>query len=277
MKYKDFYRELITEQIKTTPVENQNVEVGDLVNIRGNRGGGGWEVVKIGDDGIYLNYGHPAKPVRFDREKVYVVEKSTRNIKEQEIDSIIKNGSLTKEDSTQLEPKEIKNFKKLGGNEWLELREMETPSGPYTYSREVRCNGKIISILPYRRVGRDAWEIGVRQEITPCWGSERSLSSVTGGVDEGEEPNQAAKRELFEETGYDVDISKIENLGTIRGTKSSDTMYYLFAVDLTDAEEPSEPKGDGTERDLAPLKWMYINKGNISDPMVYVCYQKLRL
>lgn len=166
--------------------------------------------------------------------------------------------------------------KKLGGDEWLELRETETPTGPYTYSHEIRCDGKIISILPYRRAGRDAYEIGIREEITPCWGEERSLSSVTGGVDKGEEPKAAAKRELFEETGYDVDVSKIKELGTCRGTKSSDTVYYLFGVDLTDAESPSKPKGDGTENDLAPLRWMYIGD-DIIDPLVYVSYHRLGL
>lgn len=271
MIYKDFYPELLTEEIRTFPTENQEFEVGDLVNIKGNRGGGGWEISNIEADGIYIYYGPQSVPTKFEKSKLYVVKKK-------EVDDVsVEDYFGFQKKSFPNETYVVKDFKNLGGDKWLEIREMENSLGKYTYSHEIRCGGKIVSVLPYRRVGKDAWEIGIREEITPCWNEAPSLSSVTGGLEGDEDPVKAAKRELLEETGYDVEESKFKSLGTCRGTKSSDTIYYLFGVDLTGIDEPKEaPKGDGTKGDMAPFKWTDIND-SIVDPMVYVSYVRLGL
>jgi 8-oxo-dGTP pyrophosphatase MutT (NUDIX family) len=271
MNYKDFYKELLMERILTESHLNQEVEVGDLVNIKNNRGGGGWEVVKIEGDNIFIAYGYQMKPTPFPRSELYVIQKRTSL---REIEDIL-SGEFFKGDKPELDIDfKVKDYKVLGGNEWIELRELENNRGKYTYSYEIRCNGKIAAILPYRRVGRDSYEICLREEITPCWNSEPSLSSVTGGIEENEPPKEAARRELLEETGYEVSLDDIKELGICRGTKSTDTIYYLFSVDLTGVEDPREPaKGDGTVGDAAPIKWMYM-KDSIIDPMVYVMYHR---
>jgi 8-oxo-dGTP pyrophosphatase MutT (NUDIX family) len=82
-------------------------------------------------------------------------------------------------------------------------------------------------------VRRESYVIA-REEFTPPWSQEElMLSSITGGVDDGEEPVNAAARELHEETGMQAPASEFQDLGIVRGAKSSDTIYHLFAVDVT--------------------------------------------
>lgn len=152
------------------------------------------------------------------------------------------------------------DFKRLGGDEWIELRK----TGYYTYSHEIRCDGQIIAIVPYIREGKDAWKLGIRTEVTPSWGRQVSHSALTGAVDKGEQPIESARRELLEEAGIDVDISKIESHGTCRGTKSTDTTYHLFSVDVTGL-----PIGEPTGDDYGGMEWMYLDD-RVVDPIVYV-------
>jgi 8-oxo-dGTP pyrophosphatase MutT (NUDIX family) len=173
-------------------------------------------------------------------------------------------------------PVTVTSVDTLCADRWLELRSMlMSDDTSYTFSHEVRCGGRIVAVLPYRRAGKDAWEIGVRQEITPCWapfvGQELrpTLSSVTGGFDRGDSPVAAALRELREEAGYIVPLGALKPLGTCFGTKSCDTVYHLFAVDVTGLV-PGEAPGDGSPRDKAPLVWTYLGGREIVDPLVYV-------
>ena len=137
--------------------------------------------------------------------------------------------------------------KVLYDNEWLQLREDEG----YIYSHESRCNGSIVVVLPYRRVGKDAWEFLVRDEVTRCWSEQPTRSAITGGVDTSE-PLEDAVRELQEEAGYDIAPDKFEFLGKCRGSKSSDTYYYLYAVDVAGVEP-----GVATGEDKAPIVWLW--------------------
>ena len=91
----------------------------------------------------------------------------------------------------------------LAENDWLNLQLLKAPAmgiDGYVFSHEERCNGQIVAILPFRRVGKDAWEALLRDEIVPPWGLSSSLCAITGGCDhEGEEPFNVALRELEEE------------------------------------------------------------------------------
>lgn len=169
--------------------------------------------------------------------------------------------------------------KVLKQNEWLSLMELDGPTGPYIYAHEERCNGKIVVILPYRETGLDT-EYLLRDEYTPPWDTDKNcISSITGGVDKGEEPLTAAVRELKEETGYDVGPGQLTSLGTTRGAKSSDTTYHLYAIDVTTVPgngNEGDPNGDANEA-LAKNVWKKAPFGSvIADPMVYASYCKLR-
>jgi 8-oxo-dGTP pyrophosphatase MutT (NUDIX family) len=162
-------------------------------------------------------------------------------------------------------------------NRWISIKKIklvEDESG-YFYLHEERCNGKIIAVLLYRRTGKDAWEYGVRKEVTPAWGSEKNLSALTGGCEKGMSVKDTAIKEIEEESGYIVKKDDLESLGTCRGTKSTDTIYHLFAVDVTD-KKPGEKKGDGSKFDNeGTIEWMYYNKDKFQCPILTTMVMRL--
>lgn len=151
----------------------------------------------------------------------------------------------------------------------------------YEFLHEDRCNGSIISILPFRRndtmIRRDnPFDFLLRSELTPCWDENENVwSSITGGVDNGNNEIETALIELEEEAGYKVNAEDLIFLGYSFGTKSSDTIYTLFSVDLTDYER-GVAKGDGSLLEgEAYCEW--VEDISIAyDPLVYSSYFKLK-
>ncbi len=68
----------------------------------------------------------------------------------------------------------------------------------YTFSREVRCNGIIVSLLPFRSKDR-ATEYLARLEICPAHSSEFQLCSITGGLESSKTIEETAKAELWDD------------------------------------------------------------------------------
>jgi len=161
-------------------------------------------------------------------------------------------------------------------NKWISLREKITDEYSYTYSHEIRCDGQIVSVLPYRKSPLDGRiEFLLRSEFTPCWQDENVISSITGGV-ENNDPLYTAQLELMEEGGYRIELEKLVSLGTIYGIKSSDTVYHLYTCDLTNYEFD---KNNITNTDLeskAHCFWATHHELLQSkDPFVYVNFVKL--
>jgi 8-oxo-dGTP pyrophosphatase MutT (NUDIX family) len=149
-------------------------------------------------------------------------------------------------------------------NKWLSLKKIKSDGAGdgYIYSHETRCDGKIIAVIPYRKKG-NGLEYIVRRETTPCWGLSKNSSALTGGVESYENPKQCALKELREESGYICKPSDLEFLGNCFGTKSCDTVYYLYAVDV-DKCELGEKSGDGSKYDEeGTVKWI-SSKNDIS-------------
>lgn len=172
----------------------------------------------------------------------------------------------------------------LHSTNYLELRNIEDEEkgiGGYIYSHEKRCDGKIVSILPYRKKnddGEDTLEFLYRYELTPCWDTEKKfVSSITGGV-EGKGVEESVIEEMREEAGYEVTEDELEFYGTCFGTKSSDTVYYLYMVDLTDKER-FEAKGDGSYLESqAHCFWDGVEKMKEAvDPLLYVIHDKYNM
>jgi ADP-ribose pyrophosphatase YjhB (NUDIX family) len=151
----------------------------------------------------------------------------------------------------------------------------------YEFLHEDRCNGFIVSILPYRVVdnleGRDSpYDFLLRHELTPCWDTDFNIySSITGGVDYMHTAIQTAKKELEEEAGYIVEETDLVFLGSSYGTKSSDTIYLYFTVDLTN-KEGYKAKGDGSYLESKATCLWVEDIGISEDPLTYVAYHKLR-
>jgi hypothetical protein len=162
---------------------------------------------------------------------------------------------------------------KLFGDEWLELRRLTDPENGvngYTYYHEVRCNGAVVSVLPFRYLEDGSIEYLLRQEVTPCWTMEQVPSSFTGGV-ETEDPTEDALRELEEEAGFVVD--QLIPLGTCRGPKCADTVYHLFAADVTGLQEGTH-EGDGSAFEAAADN-VWVKQIHAEDPLVYVLAMRL--
>lgn len=143
----------------------------------------------------------------------------------------------------------------LPSNKWLELRAAEPrdeTESDYFFVHESRCGGHIVAVLPYRRRtghgGETELEFGMRHEVTPAWGERHQYSALTGGCEPDEPPRETAARELYEEAGFELDPEYLRFLGRCRGTKSSDTIYHLYAADVTGMQY-SPPQGDGTKHD----------------------------
>lgn len=168
----------------------------------------------------------------------------------------------------------------LHHNEWLSLKEIVDPErgvNGYVFSHETRCRGKIIAVLPFRFVDSEWYrykiEFGLRSEVTPCWGMDPQISALTGGY-EGGDPRQTAIHELKEEAGFDVGIDELVDLGTSYASKSSDTVYHLYAVDVT-GKEQGEALGDGHRLDVeGTIVW--TDNPESCDPQVSVMLLRLR-
>ena len=137
-----------------------------------------------------------------------------------------------------------KSSLELHHNDWVSLNHISSPKDKiynYVYSTETRCDGKIVAFVPYQKNGDNNLKLLVRCEATPCWNYNDPVpSSFTGAVEKGETPLEAVIHEIKEEGGYKVESSQVINLGQVFGSKSSDTIYFLFAVDLTNAGCPDK-------------------------------------
>lgn len=158
-------------------------------------------------------------------------------------------------------------------NKWLSILKLNDPKlGEYIYSHETRCNGKIIAILPFRVTDKDL-EFLLRDELTPCWETDKLVvSSITGGFEN--DITETVLHELTEEAGFTVDEGQLINLGTCRGTKSCDTIYHLFSVDLTN-EKQKKPTTDGSYLEAQASCFWDSKIDKAEDPLVYVMYYRL--
>lgn len=138
---------------------------------------------------------------------------------------------------------------KLFEGDWLSV--MRTPDG-YEYVHQSRMGGTAVAVLAYT----GTWVLG-RYEVCPPHGEGApTLCALTGGIDDGETPIQAAARELYEESGFRVPVFRLRELGEpVRPSKASDTRIHLFAtsVDLESQDDVKETfygPGDGSEGEV---------------------------
>jgi len=167
---------------------------------------------------------------------------------------------------------------KVGDKSFLALKKMIDPENGvngYFFSHESRCEGKIIALLPYRLTSSGI-ELLLRNEVTPCWGLNQYISSITGGF-EGGDPRDTAIMELKEEGGYKADKNELISLGTSFASKSADTVYYLYTINLTDKDR-GEATGDGSELEKkAACVWAETsNVEESKDPQVSVMFLRLQ-
>jgi len=171
-----------------------------------------------------------------------------------------------------------KKIKVLYKTDWVSLRRMvDTENGisGYDYLHEDRCNGKIVSILPftYHQLTGERMYL-LRKEVTPCWTLIPVISSITGGV-ENNDPRETAVHEIAEEAGYEIKKEDLILLDTCFGTKSSDTIYYIYTVNLTTKDKTLKADGDGSELEKKAHCFWSTTIENAFDPLVYVAYYRI--
>lgn len=117
----------------------------------------------------------------------------------------------------------------------------------------------------------------VRKEKNPAHGDDFIQTVFSGGIEEGESPEQAAIRECQEESGYTLgQITRIMNLGTVRPTKFMDLKTHLFLIFVESL--PELPiLGDGT-RGEKDAHWVKMNTSDaikvVDDPCFHAIYSK---
>jgi len=163
-------------------------------------------------------------------------------------------------------------------NEWLSLKRVCVPErgiNGYVFSHEERCRGEIIAVLLFRYI-ESGVEYGLRCECTPCWAVDTPIpSALTGGVEKDSTPIQTLWVEIREESGY-RHLTKLHTLGECRGTKSTDTIYYLYGADVTGID-PGEAEGDGSRLEAeASIMWTMNPVWSSPDPLVGMLVARLQ-
>ena len=125
--------------------------------------------------------------------------------------------------------------------------------GWYVYTEESRTqDSQIVCVLPFTlRKEEDNGALDKllgRFERNPAHDDGIALCAITGGVDHGDKPEEAAIKELWEEGGFALEADALIPLGTMRPLASSNATVHLYAVDVTGMEDIREekPPGDGT-------------------------------
>lgn len=159
---------------------------------------------------------------------------------------------------------------------WVSLLMVRAPElgvDGYVYSHETRCAGRIVALLPFRQVQYGALEFLLKSEMTPCWQlGQQTLSSITGGYEGGQIEDDAI-RELLEETGYTATTEELIPLGTSYASKSADTVYSLFSVELTD-RTAEQALGDGSRLE-SESQAIWVSEAQlltVQDPQVSVMF-----
>lgn len=128
-------------------------------------------------------------------------------------------------------------------------------------------------------------KIGIRKELVPPYllkdetGKEFYYTVISGGVKEGESPEDATTRELKEEAGIEFKDPEITEVFREMPVCKSSDMRMTFFIYADDEYKLETPEGDGTEyEDIAETIWItldqfkeVINKDNI-DFLLYSAY-----
>lgn len=139
--------------------------------------------------------------------------------------------------------------------QWIVVK--ESPRGFQYLERQGKDS---IAVFLLKKMGKNLkqYEVLIRQQhlcienrevdgkfkLFPC--------PVTGALEEGESPEAAAQREVYEETGYQVQVSPLGQY--IVGTQVNE-ICYLYYADVTNME-PDVAEQDGTYMEsIAHNEW----------------------
>jgi 8-oxo-dGTP pyrophosphatase MutT (NUDIX family) len=137
----------------------------------------------------------------------------------------------------------------LYDNQWFSVIEIKDSNGTMIGIEPKDDN---ILILPYITDDKkNLVSLGLRHEANALRKGGFSDTIISGDVEETETFLDAAKRELAEESGYNVeDNDRFQFVGKITTSKLVKQEHPCFLVDITDIKQ-GKIKGDGTEGEKA--------------------------
>lgn len=139
-------------------------------------------------------------------------------------------------------PWQTRSSREIYRNKWMRLREdiAELPDGRTTiYGVTTLGTGHCVGVLPFLSDGR----VMMVRQYRYIYREAHRWEMPTGGMYDGEKPEEAAQRELQEEIGYRA--GRVEWISSFYSSKSTieETAHLFLGFDLT----PSALPPDDTE------------------------------
>ncbi|HRH32794.1 MAG TPA: NUDIX hydrolase [bacterium] len=155
--------------------------------------------------------------------------------------------------------KKIKDEPYKAGYRKMVKRTFEMPNGKLS-DFDLISGGNVVCILSLTKENK----VILAREFRPA--QERLLLELPGGaVDEGEEPEEAAKRELLEETGY---IGEFQFIGTsLQSAYNILTRYNFVALNCEKIQEPTNFECEESEPYEMTLEEFraHLQSGDLTD------------
>lgn len=131
----------------------------------------------------------------------------------------------------------------LYSNPYLQVFKATNGGGEdYTF---IKDDDKVV-VLPYAVIDGDV-KIMTLIEPIKLWGRGKEITSVTGTLEEGEEPNECAVRELEEEIGIKSEWGdNWTYVGKYYPVKGSVDCRHMYLVDITGEPIKGKPEEDGS-------------------------------
>jgi 8-oxo-dGTP pyrophosphatase MutT (NUDIX family) len=96
-----------------------------------------------------------------------------------------------------------------------------------------------------------------------------TLTSITGGVNEKQDPLDVAVQEMYEEAGYLILPNQLMAFGKVYLAKGADFVGHLYAIDVTGIPRIDAP-GDGSKGEQgAYCDWVSVSDAlSCKDPVM---------
>lgn len=162
---------------------------------------------------------------------------------------------------SEIQPEEVLQSRTAFAGKLIDLRvdTVRLPNGRET-DREVVVHPEVVAMLPVLDDGRLVLVRQYREAV-----GQVLLEAPAGGIDGNETPEEAARREMKEETGYDV--GSLDLLSSFYSSPGflTEKMHLFLVRDLT----PGTPTEENDQIEVVLMTpeeaWEAVGRGEIAD------------